>query len=453
VKREATIAAIRPRGMAGLMHAFSSLRIYNYRLYWCGQLISLVGTWMQRLAQAWLVLSITKSPLALGTVTMLQFLPITFFSLFGGVVADRIPKRRLLLVTQSVAAVQALILALLTSLGLIQLWHIYVLALLLGLSNAFDNPARQSFPVELVGREEVANAVALNSTLFNTSRIAGPALAGVTIAAVGVAGCFWINAVSFLGTIAALIAMKPSLFFAAPPRQRGSTIKLLKGGVAYGIRTPAVCVMLIHLLFIGTFAFNFNVVLPLLAQYTLHTSSLGYGFLFAALGAGSLAAALTLAYTRAQSQRTVFIGGVGLLVSMALLGLSRLYPLSLLLLAVLGAFSIVYSASTQTRLQVIVPDELRGRTMSLYTLLFAGTTPIGSLFVGAISDRWDPTTALIVCAAVSAIGLIWAWLYLRRRTPEEMVRGTVLEKKPVSPAVAESLVATLSLNGTRPTAS
>jgi MFS family permease len=417
----------RRRGGEGFRRAFSSLRIYNYRLYWTGQLISLTGTWMQRLAQAWLVLNLTKSAFALGTVTTLQFLPLSIFSLFGGVLADRIPKRRLLIVTQSIAAVQALILAVLTSAGMIQLWHIYVLALMLGMSNAFDNPARQSFPIELVGRDEVANAVALNSTLFNTSRIAGPSLAGIAIATIGVAGCFWLNAVSFLGTICALTAMKPQLFFSVPARQRGRTLGLLRDGVVYAWRTPAVCVLMIQLFFFGTFAYNFNVVLPLLAKFTLHTSSLGYGFLFAALGAGSLVTALTLAYTRMHSQRTIFLGGAALVVAMIGLGLSRQYVISLLLLALTGGCSIMYSASTQTRLQLIVPDALRGRTMSLYTEFFAGTTPIGSLFIGSVSERWDPGISLVTAGGLSAIGLVLAALYLRGRSAKDMVRGTVLE--------------------------
>lgn len=422
-------AAVRPRvrGIAGLRRAFSSLSIYNYRLYWIGQLVSLTGTWMQRLAQAWLVLHLTSSPLALGLVTTLQFLPISILSLFGGVVADRIPKRRLLIVTQSIAATQALVLAALTSFGLIQLWEIYVLALMLGLSNAFDNPARQSFPVELVGREEVANAVALNSTLFNTSRIAGPSLAGIAIATIGVAGCFWLNAFSFLGTICALALMKPALFFSVPARQKGRTLDLLKGGIVYAARTPSVCVLMITLFFFGAFAYNFNVILPLLARFTLHTGSIGYGFLFAGLGAGALIAALGLAYTRVQSQRTVFVGGGTFVLAMVGLGLSHNYAISWVLLALTGACSIMYSASTQTRLQVIVPDQLRGRTMSLYTEFFAGTTPIGSLFIGAISERWDPGAALVTAALLSALGLLMAFFYLRGKTEHDMVRGTVFD--------------------------
>lgn len=427
MREQRATAGSRQPGLEGLRRAFSSLRIYNYRLYWFGQLVSLTGTWMQRLAQAWLVLNLTHSPFALGTVSTIQFLPITLFSLWGGVIADRIPKRRLLIATQSIAAVQALCLAALTSLGMIKLWEIYILAGALGLSSAFDGPARQAFPVELVGREEVANAVALNSTLFNTSRIAGPSLAGIAIAGVGVAGCFWLNAASFLAVIAALIAMRPSQFFAVPPRQRGSTLQLVRGGLAYAWRTPAIFVLLLALLFMGTFGYNFNVLLPLVARYLLATNSLGYGFLFAALGAGSLAAALTLAYTRAQTLRMVLLGGACFVILLALLGLSHIYPLSLLVLLLLGAASIAYSASTQTRLQVLVPDELRGRVMSLYTLLFAGSTPIGSFFIGGVSQRWGVSTAVVAAALLAAIGLVVAWLYLRTRTAEEMRQGVVSE--------------------------
>jgi MFS family permease len=411
--------------------AFSSLRLYNYRLYWFGQVVSLTGTWMQRLAQAWLVLKLTNSPLALGTVTTLQFLPITLFSLFGGVVADRMPKRRLLIVTQSVAAIQAVLLASLTALGLIRLWEIYILASLLGLANAFDNPARQSFPVELVGREEVANAVALNSTLANTSRIVGPSLGGIAIAAVGVTGCFWLNAVSFLSMILGLTAMRPGQFYAPPRRARASTAHLLREGIGYAFRTPAVCVLFLALLFFGTFAFNFNVLLPLLARYTLGAGSLGYGFLFTSFGAGSLVAALGLAYTRAQSTRAVFIGGATLAAMLVALGFSRIYFVTALLLAATGASSILYSASTQTRLQLIVPDELRGRTMSIYTLLFQGTTPIGSILLGALAERWNPQAAVVILGCLSASGLAAVWLYLRGRSADDMLRGTLLAEAPL----------------------
>lgn len=394
---------------------FSSLRNYNYRLFFAGQLVSLTGTWMQRLAQAWLVLKLTNSPFALGTTTTLQFLPITLFSLYAGVIADRFPKRKLMIVTQVAATVQAIILATLTSLGIIQLWHIYVLATVLGLTTAFNSPANQSFPVELVGRDDVANAVALNSTLFNASRIAGPSLAGVAIATIGVAGCFWFNAISFLAVIGSLLAMKPEQFYAVPRRQRGSTRQLLAGGLDYALRTPSVFVLLLMLLFLGTFAFNFQTLLPLLARYTLHTDSLGYGFLFASFGVGSLIASLTLAYSRGQDFRFIIVSGTVFIAMLALLGLSHVFVVGLVLLLLVGFFSLLYSAATQTRLQVIVPDELRGRVMSLYTLLFAGSTPIGSLLIGIMSERWSVGVAIEVASTLSFTGILAAVLYQSRR--------------------------------------
>jgi len=417
-------------GARHLATTFSSLRVYNYRLYWLGQLVSLTGTWMQRTAQAWLVLKLTNSAFAVGTVTALQFLPITLLSLFGGVIADRVPKRRLLIVTQSISAVQALLLALLTQIGAIQLWHLYLLVLVLGLTNAFDNPARQSFPVELVGRDEVANAVALNSTLFNTSRITGPALAGIALATVGVAGCFWLNAASFLATIAGLVLMRPDRFFSVTRPRRDPPLRLLREGISYSLRTPAIFVLVISLAFVGTFAYNFTVVVPLLARFTLHAGSLGYGLLFSAQGAGALVAALGLAYTRGQNLRTVFLGGLVLSVGLLCLGLSTIYGLSAGLLAIIGGAGIIYSASTQTRLQIIVPDHLRGRVMSIYTLLFAGTTPIGSLFIGAVSEHWNVQISLVASGVLSLCGLALAWLYLRGRSAAEMLRGTVLERAP-----------------------
>ena len=287
--------------MAEIRRAFASLSVYNYRLYYIGQFVSQTGTWMQRLAQAWLVLNITHSPFHLGTVSMLQALPITLFSLFGGVIADRMPKRRLLLITQSIAAVQAVALAALTTAGVIQIWEIYVLALILGTSNAFDNPARQSFPIELVGRAEVGNAIALNSTLMNGSRILGPSFAGIAIATIGVGGCFWLNAVSFIAVIIGLIAMKPREFYSVPPLQRGPAWRLLRDGLAYAFRTPAVFSLLFALMFVGTFGYNFNTFVPLVARFILNTNSFQYGLLFTCLGAGSLISALIVAFGRAMA--------------------------------------------------------------------------------------------------------------------------------------------------------
>jgi len=400
--------------MGDLRRTFSALGVYNYRLYFFGQMASQTGTWMQRLAQAWLVLKLTNSPFALGTVITLQALPITALTLFGGVIADRVPKRSLLLTTQSAATVQAALLALLTSLRLIQLWQIYLLAALLGVITAFDAPASQALPIELVGREVVGNAVALNATINNLSRILGPSVAGVVIATVGVAGCFWINALSFLAVLAALLAMRTSEFHALPARQHGSARSLLVEGFRYVLHAPRVFVLLATVLFVGTFGFNFNTILPLVAQYLLHASSFRYGLVFSTLGAGSLSAALGLAVIGEQRERGVFLGGAAFMLGLACLGLSHSYGLSLALLFLIGIASITYSASTQTRLQSIVPNEVRGRVMGLYTLFNQGTTPLGALFLGSVSQRFSVGAAIEAAAALGGFGLLCTFVYSRR---------------------------------------
>jgi predicted MFS family arabinose efflux permease len=381
---------------------------------------------MQRLAQAWLVLNLTHSPFALGTVNLLQALPITLFSLFGGVIADRVPKRELLLVTQIISTIQAFVLAALTSLGTIQIWQIYVLALVVGTANAFDGPARQSFPIELVGRNEVANAVALNSTLMNGSRILGPSFAGLAIATIGIAGCFWLNAISFIAVIGCLLAMRPSQFFALPKLQRGRTADLLREGISYSLRTPAVFSLLFALLFVGTFGYNFNTFVPLVARFILNTTSFQYGLFFSALGTGSLLAGFAVAFTHSHRERTVYLGGAAFMFLLAMLALSKIYALSVIILFFTGMASIMFSTSLQTRLQLIVINEFRGRVMGIYTLLQQGSTPFGAMFIGGISERWSVEVAVLSSAIIGATGLFGAWLYSRRHRGDEPAAGSLL---------------------------
>ena len=259
---------------SGLSQAFRAMRVRNYRLYWFGQLVSLSGTWMQTTAQSWVVYSLTNSPLALGAVTTLQFLPVTLLSLFGGVIADRVPKRKLVLVTQSAALVQAAIFGALVATGLIQVWHIYVLAAIQGIINAIDQPVRQAFAAELVSREDRPNAIALNSLLFNAARIVGPALAGVLIANIGAAIALFLNAASFLAVIAAVVMMDTAAFFATPPaKTQEPPLRQLAEGLNYARHTPAVLLVLIIVAFIGTFGYNFSVVIPLLGGFVLRPST------------------------------------------------------------------------------------------------------------------------------------------------------------------------------------
>jgi MFS family permease len=398
---------------AALTRGFRALGVRNYRLYWSGQLVSLTGTWMQTTAQAWLVLQLTASPFALGLVTTLQFLPIMLFSLVGGAIADRVPKRRLLLVTQSVALVRALIFAVLVAAGVIELWHVYLLALAQGIIGAVDNPTRQSFAVELVGRESVVNAVALNSLTFNGARVLGPAIAGAAIAQFGIAPVLFANAASFVAVIIGLILMNPAEFFAVPAAGEGPMTSRVLEGLSYAWRTPQVLAVLIIVAVIGTFGFNLQLLVPLIAGFVLNTDATGFGLLSASLGVGSVAAALMTAYAREVTLNRVLLGASAFSLLLGAVAVSTNFLLSAALLAVLGLAGITFSTSANTLIQLIVPDELRGRVMSLYVLLFAGSTPIGSFFIGTLSDAIGVSPTLLICAALCVAGVAGGMLYYR----------------------------------------
>jgi len=402
-----------------LGRTFESLAIFNYRVFWLGQLVSVSGTWMQTTAQAWLVLKMTNSPLALGTVTMLQFLPVTLLTLFGGVLADRLPKRKVVFCTQTVAALQALLLAFLVLTNTVQLWQIYALALLLGVVNAFDNPTRQAFVVELVGREHLQNAIALNSSLFNSARVIGPAIGGIVITAVGIGQAFLFNGLSFIPLIVGLLFLRPGQFYAVPQPQRGNIFRQLGAGVRYAAGTPEVLLILMTMAVMGTFGYNFSTILPLIAKYVLHAGAFGLGILTSALGVGSLIAALGVASAR-RTSHAVLLGAAALFsVVLLLVGLSPWLPLTLALLVLLGAASIVFSASANTRLQLTAPPELRGRVMSLYFLLFAGTTPIGGFLVGVLATRMGVGATTVLFGAICLCGVAGASLFARRIHTQE----------------------------------
>jgi MFS family permease len=396
------------------LRGFSALQTRNYRLFWIGQLISLTGTWVQTTAQGWLVLQLTDSPLALGLVTTLQFLPSMLLSLFGGAIADRFAKFRLIKLTQSAALVQAAIFGVLVGTGAIQLWMVYALALMLGLISALDTPVRQAFVIELVRREDVPNAVALNSLLFNTARIFGPAVAGILIARLGLAPAFYINAVSFVGVLTGLFMMDPRAFRAVPPRSYGSVLEGVAEGVRYAWRTPAVLLVLTVMAFIGTFGYNFNVVLPLISGYVLRTDAVGFGMLSTAMGVGSLAGALAVAYAGAVTPRRLLTGAAAFSVLLGAVALSRALPLTLGLLVLLGGAGIIFTTSANTLVQLTVPDALRGRVVSLYWLLFAGTTPIGAFLIGTLAEQIGVAETLALCAALCLVGVGIGWGYWRR---------------------------------------
>ncbi len=398
--------------IAVLQRQFSSLANYNYRIYFIGQLVSLIGTWMQTTAQAWLVLKLTGSADALGLVIALQFLPITVFTLFGGVFADRLPKRRVLIVTQTLAMLQAAALGVLVATGSVELWHVYVLAALLGTVNAFDGPVRQTFVVELVGKEQLVNAVALNSSIFNMARIVGPGIAGLTIAFVGNEAAFFLNAASFLAVLAAYFLMRTGDFRAAPSRNRSEGVfRQIGQGISYAVHTPALLTRFIMLAAIGTFGFNFTIVIPLVAKFVLEVGPERFGLLTSCMGAGSLVAALSLAAMGKASPRVLMVSAAAFCVLLASLGLSHSFALTALVLVLFGVASLVFSTTINTSIQLSVPDELRGRVMSIFFLLMAGSTPIGGLLTGQMADRIGVSRTLVIEAGLCAAGVIVALGY------------------------------------------
>jgi MFS family permease len=411
-------ASDRPARLArksGFKETFQSLRHRDFRLFWMGQAVSTTGTWMQGTGQSWLVLQLTNSPFALGTVTMFQTLPVMIFGLFGGVVADRFPKRQLLLFTQTVMMIQAFLLSYLTWTGQIELWHLYTMALVLGVMNALDNPARQTFVSELVGTEDLPNAVALNSMVFNAARLLGPAFGGVTIALMGVAGCYFVNALTFLGTIVGLLMMHARPMIASVrDSRRGAMILQVRDGLRYVVTTPEVCYVMIMMAVIGTFGYNFAVVLPLLATYVLDADPTAFGLLSSAIGVGSLLASVVIAGNNHPTSRRILFGGIGFSTLLLGLALTSSWIVMLPLLVVMGGFSILFSSTANVRLQMLTPPNLRGRVMSIYMLTFMGSAPIGSLIVGTLAERQGVQMAVADMAIVCFLGIGAALLYQRR---------------------------------------
>jgi MFS family permease len=402
---------------------FRSLRVRNYRLYASGQLISLTGTWMQRVAQDWLVLQLTNSGTALGLVTALQFGPQLLLGLWGGVLADRGDKRRLLLATQTGLAFVALALGLLDVSGVVRYWHVLALAAALGLINAIDTPVRQSFVVEMVGRRELANAVAINSTIFNTGRVLGPAAAGVMISAVGTGWAFIANAASSVAVLAALAAMRTAELHPSPhlDRARGQ----LREGFRY-VRGRADLVVTMVLIFVvGTFGLNFQLTTALMAKQVFHRSASGYGFLSTALAVGAvLGAVVATRRTRRPSQLfLVTMASVFGVLEIAS-GLMPGYLSTALLLVPTGLAMLTFTTATNSSVQLGVEPTMRGRVMSLYIIAFLGGTPFGAPLVGwsaeELGPRWGLLGGGLVCL-VSAVVLAAVLAHRRRLNAHYLV--------------------------------
>jgi MFS family permease len=400
----------------GLLHTFTSLRQRNFRLFWSGQIISLLGSQMQTIGQAWLVLLLTHSAWQIGLVGALQALPILLFSLFGGVFADRWLKRRLLLVTQSVAAIQALFLWILIITGTLQLWHLYCLAFLLGLTYSLERPASRAFVIEMVGREDLSNAVALNSSLSSLARIVGPALGGLVIAASGVPMLFLLNALSFLPVIVGLALIKSHELYIQRRQTRGAdeqqnTWQSVREGMNYVWKTPAVLLVILVVGLVLLFGANFGVVLPLIAADVLHVGATGLGLLSTANGVGALLSALWLAWSnRKPTIRYILIGMFIFALLEVVFALTHIYPLSLLLIASVGFTEEAFAAPVMTMLQMVTPDHLHGRVISVQVLFFDGSLPLGYLLIGWLAGLFGPSNALLIGALLTLLVVGAGWL-------------------------------------------
>ena len=395
----------------------AALAVPAFAWYWASQLLSGIGTWSQAVAQAWLVLDLTHSAVALGTITMLQFLPVLAFALVGGVIADRVRRRQLLVATQIALTAQAVTLGVLVAAHVVTLWEIGLLAVALGTTNALNNPAQQAFVPELVGRDLVADAVALNSVQFNTARMLGGAVGGLAIAAWGIDGALFLNAASFLPIVGVLAAIRPAHGVARSGLSQRSGFSELRQGLAYALQTTPVRRVVALFAVVGLLGFNWQVAVPLLARFVLHRSVTGFGDLMAAIGAGSLLAAVALARDRRATEGRLTVGGVALGGVLVALGFSRSYPVSLVLLGLGGIAGIVTSITANTRLQLLTPDHLRGRVMGIYVLLMGGTTPIGAFVLGELAGHLGTGVALVIFGATTALAVGAIGLRRARATP------------------------------------
>jgi MFS family permease len=399
-----------------ITEAFPALEHRNFRLFWLGQMVSLIGTWMQNIGQGWLVLKLTNSSFLLGLISAVQFLPMMLFSLFAGVIVDRFPKRKLILFTQSSFAVTSFILATLTALKVINYWQILILALINGFLNTIDVPARQSFIIDLVGKKDLMNAIALNSAVFNAARIVGPAVAGILIGKLGYAVCFYLNSASFIAVILGLLFITVEGITPKLTNVRTRIIEDLKDGIIYIKNTPIILHTILMIAILSTFSMNFNVLVPVFTKNVLHREATGYGLLMSAMGIGALLGALTLAWISERGVKPVYLfgGGIGLGIFQILIGVQSSYALTALFLALSGWFMITFTSSANTTIQINSLDEFRGRVMSVYSLVFGGVTPIGSLYAGSLAQRFGSHITFITSGIIATVYSAYVLLKFRK---------------------------------------
>lgn len=396
---------------------FHALTHKNFRYFWMGQCVSLIGTWMQNIGQSWLVLSLTGSPFLLGLLGTIQFIPITIFSLFAGVIVDKLPKKKILIATQAISMLLAFALSALVFTHSVKYGYILVLALLLGCTNTLDMPTRQSFVIEIAGKEDLMNAIALNSATFNLARIIGPAIGAMFMAYFGAGWCFLINGVSFIAVIYGLMQIKVNPYVRKKNIQ-GSIFTEINDGIKYILKNSILLQTVLMVVVVGIFLFNFNITVPVFTKSVLHQQEKTYGLLMSCLGAGSLVGALMVSMRSKSGPKTrvMITSSAAVSILLVLMGFSNKFYLAAIVLFMIGIFNIKFSTTANSTLQINSKDEYRGRVMSIYSLVFAGATPIGNMFAGFTADRMGGAYAFILSGILSISLII-------------LITGTYIHKK------------------------
>ena len=403
-----------PRPMSVVKTTFRSLKYRNFRLFWIGQCVSLIGTWMQRTAQTWLVLQLTKSAFLVGLMGVFQFLPIFIFSLIAGVVADRFSKRNLMLITQIAFMVQAIIMTLLTHTNSIQYWHVVVLVFLYGVTQTFDMPARQAFFFDMVGKEDLMNAISLNSTIVNIAKIIGPVISGVILSAFGYTACFLINAISFLAVIASLLmipAGKPAITAA-----KKNMFNEVSEGIRFIRRSEVLTMGVVFMLLFSIFVMNTNVIIPVFSDALYGDNANLYTGLMSAIGIGALIGAMYMAYSSKYGLRKHLLVLSGSITSVlfVLTFFLRQYIISFIILIPVGFFNMMFMNTANALFQVNSPNEYRGRVMSVYAFINQGSYPIGNTFSGAIMQWFGGASGFIICGILTLLGLFGVFVTRRK---------------------------------------
>jgi MFS family permease len=419
------------RSSSLLSENFHALTHRNFRIYWLGQCVSLIGTWMQNIGQTWLVLTLTGSPMLLGILGSVQFLPITCFSLFAGVLIDKYPKRKILIITQFVSMLLALLLAVLVFTHTVKYSYVLIVALVLGFTNTIDMPARQSFTIELASKEDLMNAIALNSATFNLARIVGPAIGAVVFSIFGAGWCFLFNGLSFMAVLLSLFKIKVNPYV-REKKAEDNMLAEIKEGLSYIWQEPILLQTLAMVLVIGIFVFNFSVIVPVFAKAVLHQGERVYGLLMSALGAGSLCGALMVSVKSKSGPRMNIMAGSSLIIGIMLMGIcfTRSYYLSAVFLMVTGVFNIWFSTTANSTLQITAKDEYRGRVMSVYSLVFAGATPIGNMFAGISCEKLGAGAAFFLSGflTIFLVGAVLMLFKFRNKAVQQRLVNNLAKK-------------------------